>query len=320
MMKNTHELNQALNQDSRICCQLQRLISMQAYAKGFSLLPKRIVTSRLAGRHSSPFRGRGINFEELRAYRIGDEVKNIDWKVTLKTGTPHVRAYSEEKDHNVVLLVDQTKSMFFSSVDTMKSVVAAEIAALCAWQILSDNDRVGALIMAEESQHWFKPRRGQTNTIQMLNQIVTANQALLANLNSHSLPPDMLAASIDELLTQKLTNNVLLVISDFYHLTKSTLEKLSQLQHNNDVLCIHIADELETRWTPESDMVFSDGHLQINVAGEEDRITAYFSKQHQDKTTALTELMAIKSLPLITLDTSGQHIQHFINQVNGWDS
>ncbi|MFM5554295.1 DUF58 domain-containing protein [Aeromonas veronii] len=113
----------------------------------FSLLPRLNSGNLLCGRHPSRFRGRGLNFEELRHYQQGDDIRTLDWKVTLRTGRPHVRSYSEEKDRHVILCVDQRSCMFFSSVEVMKSVVAAEVAALLGWQVLKESDRVGLAIL-----------------------------------------------------------------------------------------------------------------------------------------------------------------------------
>ena len=88
----------------------------------------------LHGRHASRLRGRGHNFEELRGYVSGDDIRNVDWKATARSGEPHIRVYIEERDRPVLLLIDQRHNMFFGTRRAMKSVVAAEAAALAAWR------------------------------------------------------------------------------------------------------------------------------------------------------------------------------------------
>lgn len=136
--------------DPRLYCDYSRLVRIQAQAESFSLLPHLKAGSVLSGRHNSLFRGRGLNFEELRHYQLGDDIRNLDWKVTMRTGKPHVRSYTEEKDRNVMICVDQRSSMFFASQNTMKSVVAAEVAALCGWRVLKDGDRVGFVLASHQ--------------------------------------------------------------------------------------------------------------------------------------------------------------------------
>ena len=92
------------------------------------------MSSVLSGRYASRLRGRGLNFEEIRRYLPGDDVRTMDWKVTARTRSPHVRVYTEEKDRAVLLIVDQRINMFFGTRDKLKSVTAAELAALGAWR------------------------------------------------------------------------------------------------------------------------------------------------------------------------------------------
>ena len=109
---------------------LDELILLKADARGFCFLPRQPVHSLLAGRHASRLRGRGLAFEELRHYRQGDDVRTIDWKATARLRSPHVRVYNEERERPVLLVVDQRRPMFFGSRRAMKSVAAAEVAAL----------------------------------------------------------------------------------------------------------------------------------------------------------------------------------------------
>ena len=112
--------------------ELQDLIRLQWAARGFSLLPRQPLRSVLAGRHAARIRGRGLDFEELRDYRPGDDVRSIDWKVTARTRKPHTRVYTDERERRVLLVVDQRLAMFFGTRVQMKSVTAAELAALLA--------------------------------------------------------------------------------------------------------------------------------------------------------------------------------------------
>ena len=121
------------------------LMRLRFKSSGFSFLPRQPVHSVLSGRHASRLRGRGLNFEELRNYLPGDDTRNIDWRVTARTGEPFVRVYTEEKDRTVWILVDQRLPMFFGSQKKMKSVLAAEAAAIACWRVLSQGDRVGAV-------------------------------------------------------------------------------------------------------------------------------------------------------------------------------
>src|SRR5215475_5939729 len=116
---------------------LEDLVRFRHRDMRFSFLPKQPVQSLLAGRHASRLRGRGLNFEEIRRYLPGDDIRQIDWKATMRTRKTQSRVYTEERERTVLLVVDQRITMFFGSVANMKSVTAAEVAALGAWRVLA---------------------------------------------------------------------------------------------------------------------------------------------------------------------------------------
>ena len=111
---------------------LDDLIRIQHKARGFTFLPRQPLHSLLAGRHASRLRGRGFDFEELRRYQPGDDIRTIDWRVTARTQKPHTRVFTEERDRPVLLLVDQRIGMFYGTQKDLKSVTAAKLAALGA--------------------------------------------------------------------------------------------------------------------------------------------------------------------------------------------
>ena len=144
---------------------LKELVRLRFQAKGFAFLPKQPMHSILAGKHASRLRGRGLNFEEIRGYLPGDDIRTLDWRVTARLREPHVRVYNEERDRPALLVVDQRATMFFGSEHEMKSVTAAKAAALGAWRVLSQDDRVGATgrnvprVIHLRGNHYIAPRR-----------------------------------------------------------------------------------------------------------------------------------------------------------------
>src|SRR5215475_10388083 len=125
---------------------LEDLIALEYGGRKVSFLPRQPVHSLLSGRFASRMRGRGLNFEEIRDYRAGDDIRSIDWKVTARLRKPHTRVFNEERDRQALLIVDQRLSMFFGSRLAMKSVTAAQAAAIGAWRVLAVGDRVGAIV------------------------------------------------------------------------------------------------------------------------------------------------------------------------------
>src|SRR5215475_13905354 len=157
---------------------LDALIALQFKAQGFTLKHNQPVHSLLFGRRASHVRGRGLDFEELRSYVSGDDVRSIDWRVTARAQKPYVRVYSEERDRPTMLVVDQRINMFFGSRVSMKSVVAAEIAALAAWRVFHQGDRIGAFIFNDDTTEQIRMRRSRATVLRILDRISYQNHLL----------------------------------------------------------------------------------------------------------------------------------------------
>jgi uncharacterized protein (DUF58 family) len=157
---------------------LDELIALEQRGRRMSFLPRQPVQSLLSGRYASRMRGRGLNFEEIRDYRSGDDVRSIDWKVTARLQKPHVRVFNEERDRQGLLLIDQRLSMFFGSRLAMKSVTAAHAAAIAAWRILAAGDRVGGIVFNDGGMAEVRPQRSRRTVLQLLGHAVEQNRWL----------------------------------------------------------------------------------------------------------------------------------------------
>ena len=297
--------------DPRIHTHLAQLVKLQSQIMQIKLLSQRYSRAHLAGRYQSHQRGRGLNFEELRHYQLGDDIRQMDWKVSQRTGKPHVRSYTEEKDRQVILCIDQRSSMFFGSVNHMKSVVAAEIAALLGWLALANNDRVGLLISDPERLHWCSAKRGTTHFLQGLDRLIKSNQSLnAASQDDHSVSFNHWM----EILSQrKLKAATLAIISDFADADSQSLKQLKYLQQHNDVLCVFIADPMETH-VPEdsfsSAWVVGDGQYQLALqkGRQTAEVNKALQKQYLEKQIQLKNLMAMQRMPFIEISTGGDHL------------
>jgi uncharacterized protein (DUF58 family) len=151
----------------------------------------RLVNESLAGEYHSVFKGRGMEFDEVREYQHGDDVRTIDWNVTSRTGHPYVKRYVEERELTVMLLVDASASGFFGSSEKMKSEIAAELSALLAFSAIKNNDRVGAILFTDTVEKFIPPRRGSTHVLRVIREILyykpksrgTSIQQALEHLN-----------------------------------------------------------------------------------------------------------------------------------------
>lgn len=132
----------------------------------------RMVNTLMAGQYKSVFRGSGIEFEEVREYTAGDEVKSIDWKVSARMGRPYIKRYREERERLVMLIVDMSASGNFGTRDAVKREISAEIAAILAFNAIRNNDKVGAILFTDQVEHYIPPQKGAAHVWRVIKEIV----------------------------------------------------------------------------------------------------------------------------------------------------
>jgi uncharacterized protein (DUF58 family) len=264
--------------DTRIHVSLPHLRALEGASRGLSFLPAQPSGSVLNGRHTSRLRGRGLNFEEMRDYLPGDDIRSIDWKATARTGSPHVRVFTEERDRPALLVVDQRMSMFFGSRLNMKSVTAAEAAAIAAFRILASGDRVGGIVFGDDEHLEFVPRRSRRTVFALLESIATMNSALHAE--RAAVPR---AGGLNTILrnTARIAHHdhLVIVFSDFDGIDESTHRHLSGIARHNDLILVLVHDPLAREMVLERSAIIGNGGMQAEIdlgtAGIRDAVSAY---------------------------------------------
>lgn len=288
--------------DAGIYASLKELVALQLQASGFSFLPKQPVHSILSGRHSSRLRGRGLNFEELRHYRAGDDIRTMDWKVTNRTGKPHVRVYTEEKERPVLLLVDQRIGMFFGSQVKMKSVIAAELAALAAWRVLSAGDRVGSLVFNDTDIIEVRPQRSRKTVLQILHHVLKFNHRLKADCSD--VQND---AQLNHVLkeAERLCGHdyLIVLISDMSGWNEETVKRIKRLARHNDVMASLVFDPLEKTLPGNSQLVLSDGDMQIQVDSGKAGLNEQYTEHFESGVEHLQQELNKHGIPVIPMNT-----------------
>jgi uncharacterized protein (DUF58 family) len=194
----------------------------------------RLVNESLAGEYHSVFKGRGMEFDEVREYQHGDDVRTIDWNVTSRAGRPFVKRYVEERELTVMLLVDMSASGAFGSAGKMKSEIAAEISALLAFSAIKNSDRVGAILFTDRVEKFIPPRRGSKHVLRVIREMLfhtpqhrgTCIQKALEHLN---------------LVVHK--RSVVFLISDL--LDQGFEQSLKVANRRHDIVMIQIMDPRE---------------------------------------------------------------------------
>ena len=288
------------------------LMRLRFKASGFSFLPRQPIHSVLSGRHASRLRGRGLNFEELRGYLRGDDPRHIDWKVTARTGEPHVRVYTEEKDRTVWLLVDQRITMFFGSRRRMKSVVAAEAAAVAAWRVLAQGDRVGALVFDDREVRVVEPLRSEQRVAQILDAVIEKNHAL--NARSGIVPnPGMFNQALRRACELIRHDSLVSVVSDGAGINGETRRYVTRLTAHNDVLFAFIYDPLEQALPDAGRLTFTDGQTQVELNTAERRLREAYRSDFERRVQRMTDTSRRHSIPVLAVHTAAP----VLDQVRG---
>lgn len=289
--------------DPRIHVDADQLRRLGPHARALSLLPRQPARSVLNGRHASRLRGRGLNFEELRNYLPGDDVRTIDWKVTARTGEPHIRVYTEERDRPALLLVDQRLSMFFGTRVYMKSVIAAEAAAIAAHRVLAQGDRVGGIVFGDDVMAEHRPQRRPNALNRMLSSIADANMLLQPELRPQG------RVALNDVLKSAVriahTNALVLVFSDFDGITPQSEATLRRLSASNDLILFHVADPTGTEaMPPELRLTVSDGTLQADLDASDPSVRARVQSALADRLTLLYQWSRRYGFPVVPLTTA----------------
>lgn len=303
---------------ARVTVTLEELIQLQADARGFSFLPKQPVHSLLSGRHASRLRGRGLAFEELRHYAQGDDVRTIDWRATARLRSPHVRVYSEERERPVLLLVDQRRPMFFGSQRTMKSVAAAEVAALAAWRTLGVGDRVGGIVFNETELVDLRPQRNQTSVLRLFHEIVRMNEQLAEpQTDSRDTVETVTVNEVLEAAVRRAKHDHLVVIiSDLDGANDETQRLATRLAAHNDVLMVAVYDPLGASLENQPGMIASSGSETIELPagsgfrGAFQEAFAYRLDQWRD----IFQALQVPVIPISTATPPAEQLRELFGQ------
>ena len=281
---------------------LTELLKLEFKARGFTFLPRQPVHSILAGRHASRLRGRGLNFEEIRRYLPGDDTRNMDWRVTARLQKPHVRVYTEERDRPCLLVIDQRRGMFFGTRRCLKSVAAAEVAALAAWRVFHAGDRVGALVFNDTEIVELPPQRSRQQVMQILQAVVRMNHALRADAGPPS-NPGMINTALEQAVRLAKHDHLVCLIAGGGGADETTVRHSTRLAAHNDMLVAFVYDPMETTLPARGRLVVADGELQLEVDGNDAGLRQGFSDEFNHRLEWMRHITRQRSTPLLPICT-----------------
>lgn len=279
---------------------LRELVGLNHVADRLSL-KKFKVRSIMSGNYLSRVRGRGMEFDEVRLYMPGDDVRSLDWRVTARTGKVHTKLYREERERPIFLSVDYRSSMFFATRGVFKSVMAAKLAALIAWSGNHHADRVGGQVFTDDETLEFKPRRGKQGLLHLLKHLADLSSRLRLEQGSGegvSARGGDATGSVEETFGRALERlsrhghpgNLIFILSDFRGLTAETELLLVRLARHCDVVPILIYDQLEYSLPRGGLYRFSNGAERMTVDLSDSRYHRQYREKFEERRTRLKRL------------------------------
>lgn len=187
-----------------------------------------------SGEYHSAFKGRGMSFSEVREYQYGDDVRNIDWNVTARTGDPHIKVFEEERELTVMLLIDVSPSSFFGTAQQMKNEILTEICAVLAFSAIQNNDKVGVLFFTDQVEKYIPPKKGKQHILRIIRELL-------------DFKPKGTGTDIGVVL-QYLNNlikkrSIAFILSDF--ITRGYEDPLRIAARRHDIVGVHLYDPRE---------------------------------------------------------------------------
>lgn len=282
---------------------LDDLLELRHQAHTLGLASHHLVNSSFSGLYASVFRGQGLNFEEVREYREGDDIRNMDWKVTARTGEAHLKVFHEERERSVMLCVDKGPHMNFGTRNTFKSVQAARAAALLGWAANSLHDRVGGLLFGGDGSNnsYFRPTKDRRALWRLLKAMTVDDRA------HENSTPELMADVLRQTARGIGTGGLVFVIADFNREHTGLMQGLAQLCQRHAVVLIPVDDPADSELPDMGDVMFRgpDGELlTVNTGDAGGRET--YRQTWQQRRNNLVQLANGSGCALIPLSTEAE--------------
>lgn len=257
-------------------------------------------TRSLSGITRSVFKGRGMDFDEVREYQQGDDTGQIDWRVTAKQGKPFTKIFKEEKEKPVWFLVDLRSNMRFATRQAFKSVLVAHIVAFVAWAFQERGDKIGGLILTDNDIICYKPSRLRRQMMRFLNAISEGTMNTMLPEKEHE---KTLQEACLKLKRFCKSGNEVFILSDFSDVNPETFNSLSTLARSNEMVMINVFDVLETRFPPPNLYHVTDGKEVLSLNTRSARVQKAYMRFFRKRTYALEDFAVKYGIHYIPVST-----------------
>ena len=278
---------------------LDDLLELRHQAHALGVAASHLVNSTFTGLYSSVFRGTGLDFDEVREYREGDDIRNMDWLVTARTNVPHLKVFREERQRSVILCVDSGPHMSFGTRGTFKSIQAARIAALIGWAASKQHDRVGGVLFGNPAtgMRYFRATPGRRGLWRLL-------RALTTPIEQGNTDEGQLMAALRHLDSAGHTGSLIFVIAPVNQVTAGLERTLGSLKQRHDVFLLPVDDPADRELPSMGPVIFSNAAgelLEVDTDNEAGR--AAFREDWEQRREELRQLSFRLGIGLVPVST-----------------
>jgi len=263
------------------------------------LRTRRLVNSIFAGQYHSVFKGRGMNFEEVREYAPGDEIRSIDWNVTARMNVPYIKKFTEERELTVILLVDVSASGLFGSIELSKRELAAEVASILAFSAINNNDKVGLLLFTNEVELFIPPKKGRLHTLRLIREMLYFEPKGRGT---------NLAGALDYMNRVISRRAVVFMISDF--MAPDFTKALTVTSRRHDLVAMPVTDPGESDLPDVGIVTLEDAETgaQIDVNTSSRAVRRGLFELNEDRMRTLDRLLRSRRVDVVPLSTAEDYL------------
>jgi uncharacterized protein (DUF58 family) len=271
--------------------------------KRLQIVARHTVTEVFAGEYSSAFKGRGMEFAEVREYQPGDDVRTIDWNVTARAGKPYIKRFTEERELTIMLAVDLSASGRFGSGDRLKRELAAEISAVLAFAAVRKNDRIGLLAFTDEVELYVPPKKGTKHTLRIVRELLA--------LEPKGKGTDLKGA-VDHLLRVLPRRSIVFVVSDF--LVNGVEETMRVLGSRHDATAIHVNDPREIELPRAGIVEFEDAETgkRVMVDTSSRQVRGEYAALMKRRMDGARDALRRSGMDVVRVSTAAEYIHELV--------
>jgi uncharacterized protein (DUF58 family) len=292
-----------------VAVSLRELIAEKPAGERIKLSAPRVKAAAIGG-HLSPFKGRGVEFDESRPYQEGDDLRNMDWRVTARSGKPHTKVYREERNRPVLIWLDTGASMLFATRGAYKAVVAARMAGLIAWSAVANGDQLGGLVFNESAHEELRPRLGRRSALRLLKLVAAGPAGLkrpVSGKPGKSEPgpgePAPALAALERLARVARPGSLVFLLSDFMALDQAFERQIRQLASHCDVQLVQFFDPVEAELPPSGRYRIAMGKRMLTIDTSEQATRERYRAAFERRRNALKMLARLPGMRFIACAT-----------------